>query len=268
MSFRYDSARDWAVDHSLAAPLSLARLESVAFQDHPEIYRHFGGVGAALADTAGAPKRSGGRSAGRIVLGILMVIAAIAPIAGYGALVGDRFQFYLMPAERAVPFSGVSYAIAVVALVVALIVWVIGGARWSPLLLVFAVIAALCAAGSSWTMPGVAEDAGYDHWRGWRAVVITCLVLALVTIALVLARFRVRAPESDDVAPAAPLTAGTVHERLSTLSRAERDAILADRNAALEVLHERGLLDADLLARARDRELGTLYLLDGAAGPS
>ncbi|MGV9194899.1 hypothetical protein ACQ143_11205 [Microbacterium sp. MC2] len=263
MSFRYDSARDWAVDHSLAAPLSLARLEAVAFQEHPEIYRHFGATGAALAETVGAPPRRGGQRAGGIVLGILAVIAAVAPLAGYGALVGDRFQFYVMPAERAVPFSGVSYAIAVVALVVALVVWLARGARWSPLLLGFAAVAALCAAGSSWTMPGVAEDAGYADWRGWHVVVLACLVVALVIMVAVAARFRVRGGDEPEETTAGPVTVGTVHERLAALSREERDAIRTDRDAALEVLHERGLLDAQLLERARDRELGTLYLLDG-----
>ncbi|GAA3896747.1 hypothetical protein [Microbacterium invictum] len=267
MSFRHDSAQAWAEEHSLAAPLSLARLESVAFQDHPDVYRHFGADGAALAGTVGAPKPSSGRRAGRFVLGLLMVVAGLAPIAGYAVLIGDRFQFWVMPAERSVPIAGVCYAIAAVALVVALIVWAIGGARWSPLLLVFAIIAALCAVSSSWTMPSISQEQGVIGWEFWHGIVIACAVIAVFTVVAVLIRFRVRPAEEEDDAPpdraSAALTRTTVREQVAALSYDERNAILADRNAALDVLLERGLLGAEQHDRAHARELGTLYLLDG-----
>ncbi len=61
MTFFHDSATDWADDHSLSAETRFGRLETTAFQRHPEIFRP---PGAARRDGGDARQNGGGVSGG------------------------------------------------------------------------------------------------------------------------------------------------------------------------------------------------------------
>lgn len=265
MSFLYPTARAWAEDHSLAADVRLAQLEVMAYQRHPEIFQHFGGDGAAIAERAQMTrkKKSPLRGIVAVILWVILLAAFVAPIAGLAVLMGDRFEFFRVEAERAMPIAGVMFIIAAVAQVAVLVIWLARGARFSwpefSIHLVGAVMAVLALG----TMPGIAELDGYTSWQQWQPPVFISLGVSAVAAVIMLVRFRSREADGDgEAAPETGLAAGDIRARIAALPWDERQAMVEDRNAALSVLHERGLIDAETLERALSRDPGTLYLID------
>ncbi len=266
MSFPYASADQWAQDHSLAAEVRLARLEAIAFHRHPDIYAHFGSDGAAMAAYASRPRRSAVRRAGTAVAVVLIVLGVIAPVAAMATLAGDRFDFWRIDAERAVPIAGVLFAVAALTQLTVFVVWLVRGARFDGMVFGVALVAAVAAGLGAFSMPNVSEIDGYTGWEAWYPTVLACLVIAGVSALAMLIRFRVRAPESVPAEPETPsptAAVATIRAKVAALPYDERQAISADREAALQTLRERDLIDADLLERARVRDLGTLFVLDG-----
>ncbi|UUT35822.1 hypothetical protein [Microbacterium elymi] len=138
------------------------------------------------------------------------------------------------------------------------------GARWSPLLLGLAVIAAVLAGFATAGIPRVSARDDFA-FGAWIVPVWVTLVLGGVLAIGILLRVRVRTPEpTATAATAAPAVSD--RERARTLVRAlpssEQGALQADRDDALRILAGRGLIDDATLERALGTDLGTLFTLD------
>ncbi len=264
MSFLHTTARGWAEDHSLAADVRFAQLEAVAYQRHPEIFQHFGADGAAMAHRLHAnAKRSPVRGVLDVVLWAVVIGAFFAPIAGLAVLMGDRFDFHRIEAQRAMPIAGAIFTVAAVAQAILLVIWLVRGARfWWPEFSIH-LVAGTMAILALGTMPGIAELDDYIGWQQRRVPVLIALGVAGLAALVMLVRFRVREPDGDgEAVPETGISVGGIRARIAALPGDERQAIVDDRNAALAVLHERGLIDAGTLERALGCEPGTLFLLD------
>lgn len=264
MSFLHTTARGWAEDHSRAADVRFAQLEAVAYQRHPEIFQHFGADGAAMAHRLHAnAKRSPVRGVLDVVLWAVVIGAIFAPIAGLAVLMGDRFDFHRIEAQRAMPIAGAIFTVAAVAQAILLVIWLVRGARFSWPEFSIHLVAGTMAILALGTMPGIAELDDYIGWQQWRVPVLIALGVAGLAALVMLVRFRVREPDGDgEAVPETGLSVGGIRARIAALPGDERQAIVDDRNAALAVLHERGLIDAGTLERALGCEPGTLFLLD------
>ena len=120
-------------------------------------------------------------------------------------------------------------------------------------------------------MPRVSERDGYELSIMSVVPVWVTLVLGMILVLALLARFRVREEPPVRDLPAPRLTVSDRSAAIaaaSAVSAAERDGIRADRDAALQILDERGLIDTDLLERALVADLGTLFTLDAPRGIS
>jgi len=265
MSLPYADAQEWARDQSLANVPLLARLEAFAFQHHRDVVATFGAHGADLA-ARWAPPPSRVRRAGSVLLGVLAVIALASPVLGVAVYLQDPARFPTaeeVPAGVAVPFASACFVVAALVQVVLWVLWFRGGARWSPELLGIAAVSGVLAAGAAIALPRIAREGGVEA-PGYGAVIVT-LVLAAGLVVAILARRRVRPDEVEDPGPPPPpsLSDREVARRAAAaLPPAERDRVRADRDAALRVLAERGLLDDDELGRALGADLGTLFALD------
>lgn len=264
MALVHPDARSWAEAHSAAGSVRLGMLEAMACQSYPEVVATFGDDGATIAELIEDRAPSTARRA-LTGLGVVLVIAAlIAPVAGVAVLGAESDLVQRMPADRSVPIAAVCFALAVVVLLVTGVAWVRGGARWSGMVCGLGAVFALCGVFASISMPTVSGRDGYDLPTTMQAPVWTTLALGLLLTAVTVLRFRVRDPEPP-VTPDAPTTTGDRHvAELAArgIPDAERVAILADRDAALRVLAERGLLDETTLGRALAAPLGTLFALE------
>lgn len=269
MALVHPDARSWAEAHSAAGSVRLGMLEAMACQSHPEVVATFGDDGAAIAElidhrAPGAARRalSG--------IGVVLVIAAlIAPIAGVAVLGAESDLVERMPADRSVPIAAVCFVLAVVVLLVTGVAWVRGGAGWSGMVCGLGAVFALCGVFASISMPTVSGRDGYDLPTLARVPVWTTLALGVLLAVATTLRHRVREPEPE-VAPAAPTTTSDRHAAelaARSIPDAERVAILADRDAALRVLAERGILDGTTLDRALSAPLGTLFALEAPTEP-
>ena len=266
MTFHHPSALIWAQEHSLASPVRLGVLEVMAFQQHPEIYALFGSDGALRAERESVPRRSVARRVGATLVIILIVLGAIAPVAGMTVLASDRFGFFYVDASRSVPIAGVCFAIAALAQLVLLIGWLIRGARFDGLPFGTVVVAAVMASITLVSIPNHSAHDGFEGWEAWYPPVLICLGISVISAVAMLLRFRVRAPETHEAPPAVPsptVAISTIRSRVAALPYPERQAIAADRDAALATLHQRGLIDDQQLELARTRDLGTLFVMDG-----
>lgn len=266
MVFRHPSAREWAVDHPAAAEIRLGRLESVAFQRHPDIYRWFGADGEPSVPQATRRPPSAGDRALSWLFGIAAIVCSVLPLAAVAALLGDRYGSGPMDAAESEPLAGVLFGVAAAVQVVVFVWWIATGARWNARLAAVLVVAAAASAVALRLMPDTAAADGFEGWRPWYPFVVVCLVVAGVSAVVMLLRRSARTPETVDDGPEAPEPAvalAAVAVAIAALPAAEHDAIRADRDAALAVLHARGLLDEATLRRALARDLGTLFVLDG-----
>lgn len=266
MTFLHQSAREWAEDHSAAADVRFGRLETVAFQRHPEIYEWFAEDGARTAERARRPTLSLGRRLLFWLIGILSVAGAIAPIMGIAVMGGDRFDFYRIEAERSVPIASVFYGVTVLMQVAVAIFWLARRARWDGVLASVACVALVFSGFGLVSMPNTAATDGFEDWRMWYPPVVVAFALSLGLVAAMLVRFRVR-DEPEKVVDPSTGTArwGSPLDAIAALPREEREAIRADRDEALEILHARGLVKRSVVERALQYSLGTLYTLDEAA---
>jgi hypothetical protein len=268
MTFLHASAREWADDHSAAADVRFGRLEAIAFQAHPEIYRWFGVDGAAAAERATRTRPSAPR---RVLLRVLVVLAILgiaAPIAAVAVLGGDRFDFYRVDAETSVPVAGVLFGIAAVTQAAVLVLWLARGARWHGLVTGIALVALVFSGLGLFALPNIADYDGFTGWEPWYPVVVVSFAISLGSCVAMFARFRAREPEVLVEVGEAPASGDAVRSAgaaIAALPTAERDAIRSDRDDALRILRTRGLIDEETLERAVGQELGALFLLDGAA---
>ncbi|MCM3697512.1 hypothetical protein [Microbacterium oleivorans] len=267
MTFLHENAREWATDHSAAADVRFGRLETMAFQRHPEIYGAFGADGAATASRTQRPAPTAGRRALFWVTVVLAIIGALAPIAAIAVISGDRFDFFRIDAETSVPVASVFYGITVVAQIAVLVFWVVRGARWDGVIAAVVLIAVIFSGFGLVAVPNISAVDGFTQWQPWYPAVVVAFAVSLIATVAVFVRFRVR-DEPVDVAdePVEAADPRAVRAAVDRLPATERDAIRADRDDALEILHSRGLVDETTLERALAQELGTLYLLDDTTG--
>lgn len=267
MTFPHASAQEWAEDHSLAADVRFGRLESIAFQRHPDIFRWFGVDGASAAERVSRPAPT---TPGRILVwltAVAAIIGIIAPIGAVAALGGDRFNFFRMDAESSVPLAGMLFIVAALTQAVVLVLWAVRGARWDPLVTAIVVVALIFSGFGLFAMPNSAAYDGFTGWQIWYPAVIASFVISLVSTIAMFVRFRVRTPEKvaeSAPTPAAGESLSSAGVAIDALPTAERDAIRTDRDNALEILHSRGIIDEAILERALAHDLGTLFLLDDA----
>jgi len=245
-------------------------LEAVACQAHPEVVATFGEDGAAVAELLGR-RPAGAVRRGLTGIGILLaVIGVLAPVVGVAVLGAESYLIDRVPADVSVPIAAVAFAVGAVTVVVAAIAWWRGGATWSGLLCGLGVVAAVCGVFASVSMPTVSGRDGYALDVLMLVPVWATLVLGVLLALLVLSRFRVREPDETDAARGAV----TVSERHAaeqaarSIPEAERAAIIADRDEALGILAERGLIDQETRERAVRAPLGTLFTLDATGRTS
>lgn len=275
MSLSYGTAAEWAEELSLSVDPNLETLEAYALQRHPEVVAGLGPQGAVLAERIRPSARE--RRSTLSCLGGLLVVGAIgvAPILGvaiYAQAPGVLFNSVPpIEAARAVPTSSWCFAITAAVLLIGAIVWLARGARWNPMLLGYAVLAFIMAGFATVGLTNVAAHDEFTGLAGWLWPVRAALVIAAVVGVLVLLRVRHRAPEDGDaLADGDPAAQGSAAqgpdardkpdavELASALPQEERDAALADRNAALETLGRRGFLTGGTVVRARAVPLGGL----------
>ena len=270
MTLAHPDARSWAEARSASESPRLGMLEAVACQSHPEVVATFGDDGAAIAELLGR-RPPGAVRRGLTGIGILLVIVGlIAPVAGVAVIGAESYLIDRIPAERSVPTAAVFFSIAVAMLIVTGAVWARSGARWSGMVCGVGVVSALCGVFASISMPTVSGRDDYDLATIMQVPVWTTLALGLLLALATLLRFRVREAEPQ-VAPATPTTISERHAAelaARGIPDSERAAILADRDAALRILADRGLLDETTLDRALSAPLGTLFTLDATGRTS
>lgn len=269
MSSLYGDAQEWARDQSLASVPRLAQLEAVAFRESPEIVATLGADGAAIARRAGSRSVSARLRGWLIVLlGCAGLVAPLAGVAMYSA--GRSFLAVVdpLPLEISIPGTGICFAITALMQLALWAFWLREGARWDPAVLGIALIAAVLAGFAAAAGAKLAGPAGVDPRATLSAVWAALLIAALLVLA-VGARFRHRAPEPEDTPPAADPDAGTrARAAVMRLPSARRETIQRERDEALRILAERGLLDEPELRRTLAAELGTLFTLDPIRGGS
>lgn len=268
MAAAYPDAQEWARQHSLANVPRLARLEGFAFQRHPEVVASFGADGEALAQRLGRRAPGGARSALGAALVMLGVVGLLSPLAGVAFFLAGTELVSLadpFPARVAFPAAGISFAVAAVMQMVLFAMWRRTGALWAPGVVWVGLITVALAALALLVAPLVAARDSYAGGAIWMLLIAAAAVLGLLVAGAVLLRRGHRGVEVDDSRAAATPTV-TDRERARLLAAAlepsERAAIKADRDAAIEILLERGLLDADERERALTADLGTLFTLD------
>lgn len=257
MSLRHESALAWADDLSAAAEPRLGILEAYALQRHPAALEHMGDDGAGLARVAGA---KGSGMAGLWLL-LPLLLAVVAPVIGFAALLGDPLGYHRLDGDASVPIAGASFGVAAVVQVIAAVLWLRGPRPRDRQLLLLGFGTALFAALSWWVMGSAASLASVAGAGGWRTVVLVAGVLGLVLGVLVLALGRGGAAAA--VAGAgAPADRDALAAVLAAIPVDELRSIRDDRDAAIALLAERGRLDASIAERARRAELGTLHRID------
>lgn len=269
MTFTYPDARTWAQEHSLANVPRLARLEGFAFQRFPEVVAAFGSDGAAMAERALRPKRSKVARGGTFLLALIVIAGVLAPAAGVGMY--SELPPHLAPtvvpldASIAVPLASVCFMVAALMQVVTWIWWLRTGARWSPILLGLAAYTAVMAVFAAFGLPNRSAAHGYTGFAPWLWPVWLTLVLSVALFIGVLLRRKVRRDDTEE--PPATRRLGVQdreHARalVRTVPADALASVQADRDDALRILENRGLLREQELELALKADLGTLFTLD------
>lgn len=264
MTLAYPDARSWAQARSASETPRLGMLESVACQSHPEVVATFGDDGAAVAALLGQRPASAARR-GLSAIGIVFaIICLISPIVGMAVLGSGNYRFAPISAQASVPIATIAFIVAAATALVVLILWIRSGARWSGMICGMGVVAAVCGLFATISMPTAAQRDDYPLTVAEQLPVWTTVVLGILLALATLVRFRVR--DAEQQAPRATVT--TIGDRHAAeqaargIPDAERAAILADRDAGLRILAERGFLDEDSLDRALTTPLGALFTID------
>jgi hypothetical protein len=261
MTLAHPDARSWALARSASDQPRLGMLEAVACQSHPEVVATFGEDGASVArllERGGTGRRRRGLAAVGI---ILVLLGVIAPVVGMAVLGSGTYLFDRIPASESVPVAVFSFTVAVVMLVITGIFWLRDGAHWSGMICGYGVVAAICGLLATISMPTVSAKDGYPLTVLMQVPVWGTLALGTLLAVLVALRFRRREPE--EAAPArVPNARNAAMAAAHSIPADERQAIVADRDAALEILAERGLIDDETLQRALAAPLGMLFTFD------
>lgn len=254
MSLRHETATEWADDLSAAVEPRLGILEAYALQQHPDALRHMGEDGAGLARVAAA---HGGVKAG-LWLVLPALLAVVAPVIGFAAVVGDAAGFHRMDASVSVPIAGVCFAIAAVVQVVAALWWLRSARARHYTLFILSFGTAVLGAATWWVMGAASSLDGFPDAAAWRLPVLLAVAAGAAYGVLMLALGGPAAPETEVLTRA---DADGLRAALAAIPDDELRAIRADRDAALARLVERGKLTQETAERAARAELGTLHRL-------
>ncbi|WP_026374188.1 hypothetical protein [Agrococcus lahaulensis] len=257
MSLRHESALAWADDLSAAAEPRLGILEAYALQRHPAALEHMGDDGAGLARVAAA---KGSGMAGLWLL-LPLLLAVVAPVIGFAALLGDPLGVHRLDGDVSVPIAGASFAVAGIVQVVAAVRWLRGPRPRDRQLLLLGFGTAIFAALSWWVMGSAASLASVAGVGAWRTAVLVAGALGLVLGVLVLALGR-NGGRAAPAAPSAPAGDAALGAVLAGIPDDELRRIREDRDAAIDLLAQRGRLAPEVADRARRAELGTLHRID------
>lgn len=264
MTLTYPDAVAWARSHSRSQAPRLGMLEAYAFQRHPEVVATFGADGAAIAGILTAHPRSRAARVRDRVLVPFVILGVLAPVIGMAAL-GNSTFFQGLPSYTTwvdprigVPGAVIAFWLATVMLLVIGAIWLARGARWSGLLLGFGVISAFCGVTSAFGLSRVHERDGYVVPDGAVIPMWATVGLGVILIVSTLARYRVRAPQEGE----AQHPRSAEDAPVSTVPGDELAEILADRDAALQILADDGLIDDERLRTALAAPPGTLHTLD------
>lgn len=259
MSLRHESALAWADDLSAAAEPRLGILEAYALQRHPAALEHMGDDGAGLARVAAA---KGSGMAGLWLL-LPLLLAVVAPVIGFAALLGDPLGYHRLDGDVSVPIAGACFVVAAVVQVVAALRWLRGPRPRDGQLQLLGFGTALFAALSWWVMGSAGSLAAVAGSGGWRTAVLVAGVLGLVLGVLVLALGRGGASDvAERSAARAPASGDPLGAALAAIPEDELQRIREDRDAAIALLVERGRLAPEVADRARRARLGTLHSID------
>lgn len=260
MSLRHASARAWAAEHSASEPPRLGLLEAYALQRHPSALALAGADGASLAAIVAPRRRSAAaRDLGGWLVGLALVAVVLAPLVGMASLLGDPVGIWRMPIAQSAPVAGVCFTVGAIVQLAVLGAWMARARPRMPLWIWVAIGTAALGVIALWFGAGLAQDAGFAAWAGWSVPITAATLIAAIAAALQLLLSRARA----SLAPAQQADrpdAGSLRDALAALAPEERQAVLADRNAAIVVLEERGMLSPESAERARRAPLGGLAL--------
>lgn len=231
----------------------ISEVERIAFRSHPDVLAAISADGDEAATEADRSRR---RGTGWLwlLIGIVVLVAPVLGVAVYGQ--HSYLDIPPLPAQTSMPIAGVCFLITVVLQLVFAVGWLAQGALWSPLLLAYALLTSVLAGFAAVGMPNAAAAQQYDlgPWR-WPSLIALGVGVAL-TIALLLriaARGRVSARATGWK---------RVRQTVGALPAAERRCIRAERNEAVRVLGDRGILDATRMQLASGAELGRLHRLE------
>lgn len=257
----YPTARDWAEGRSTADRPRLGMLEAVAFQGHPEVVALLGPDGAALARVLRG-QRSLARRVGGTVLGVVAVVALASPVAGISGVAAYSYFLGGPDAALSIPFAYWCFWVTAMAVVVLGIMWITQRAPWSPGVMSFGAVSAVCAGFAAVAVPAVAVRDGVVVPEGYLLPMGISMVAGVVLAVGVALRRGTRRNSADDAGSSFPDSSRAAQTAVHALSAREQSDVLVDRNAALQILAERGHIDGAVRDRAVSSPLGTLHLLD------
>lgn len=274
MGFPHADARSWAREHSPLAEVKFTRLEATAFQGHPEIVEHFGLQGAVMAGRQGRSARMAPRQRlSMTFFAIILLAAFFGPIAAVAVMSGDRFGYYSIEPERSLPIAGFCLVVGVLGQAALFVAWLLRGAWFTWVECGVHLVGAAMSLISLTMISGVLDLDAIEGGEQARLWAVVSLAVAGAAVLVMLARFRVRHPETEPTADAdadadaaeaedVDAEADAMRDRVAALPAEEREAILADRDAALAILRDRRIITDATLQRAKAQELGMLYRLD------
>jgi len=247
---------------------SLADLEAHVLRHDPEALR---ALGRRRLDDPGGRRRPKGGRVGAIVMILLSLVALAAPVAGFAVVVADGSVLLPGTAARpdvgepveaatAFPLVTAGFAVAVLLPLASLGLWLrrrrvrLRSDLALPVLtlaLALLTIPVLLRRSDEGASPAAALVA-----TGLAAAVSAAALLVLLVASRRAERTRDWFPVVGDVDVAA---AGAA---VAVLPEGARDGLRAERRAALEVLVDRGIVDAGVRDRAERAPLGALVELD------
>lgn len=242
------NAQEWA-RRSDESSLRISELERVVFRAHPEV------LAALEVDRAGAgadASRQAYPGSGRwSIIGMFVIL--LAPMAGVSTYsLGPATNFERIDASIAIPITGVCFVITLIAQGLAAIMWISQGAVWDGAILFYGAMSAVLGWFATIAIPRIALKDGVAPGT-WYWSVPTAAVVGVLLAAAVWSR-----RSTHERATGFQL----VEQTVSALSERKREELRRDRNAALRILHERGVLGDVRVQVAEGADLGALERLE------
>ncbi|SJM56998.1 hypothetical protein [Gulosibacter sp. 10] len=184
---------------------------------------------------------------------IVEYTAMAAAVAGVAALFSGRhLRFdYDWDARTALPISATGLGLAALGLLIALLLWVRPSRQRSLEGMIAAAVATLSGIGAALLIPGKAADWQMSGWEPYAAVAWGAAALGALSFAAQL----VWGVGSADAPPGVPHREA-LERQWALLPERARARILADREEALHVLADRGMISREEARRRAGSEFG------------